>query len=679
MVVDSISFRGRWTLATAGTLLAMCMAAGAAGAEDANPAAGVDVGGFVAPSFDRPKLSPDGKLVAVVRVSQDRPYLDVISLEGGDEQIAPYSLGVGNGIAAHEWVDNRTLLVEIRYGDEFWVRDDVNRGGHHLVDIKTRKVKRLFEKSARNPIRPGALLKLQMPWFADSFVVNAFDQFPGAASVIFPDERSSWVSRYELARGRYEKLAEVSGDVWDAYVDRQGRVLAAWGHPEMSGVTFKDRVQLFHRPHPSSDWSIALAGGFDDHDVDLLGPGSRDRTAYVLENATGDTLALSELDLSNGKLQPVFRASRTDVLTARRDAKGRVYAVRHDDHFPQWHYPAGPGGKALPAAVIHASAAKAEGFKEKNVEIVSFARDADAMILRVSGDRDPGTYYLTSLSDKGLKVLAKRFPEIDADELVARHPVEFAGPDGSRLTGYVSLPKGVKKGQRVPFVVLRGPQLFPKAQTWGWDREAQFFASQGLGVLRVNARGTLGFGREFHRAGVGRLPTAVPADTLAGVRHAVANLAADPARVCLVGRGWGAYTALMTAIQEPDAIRCVVAIAGAYSPARERLALPVRGARERYSGLVSARSRNDEAFREVSIPHIAARIRTPLLMVEARQFSERLSSAARDMIRELDQHEVAYVLHDEATSRPGNLLSLTARRNAYARAAEFVLEHTAKR
>lgn len=677
MVVDPIRFRGRWVVA--GPLLATCLTAGVAAAQDEAQTPSLDVGGFVAPSFDRPKLSPDGTMVAAVRVSQDRPYLDIINLDPEGESVAPYSLGEGNGIADHEWVDNRTLVVEIRYGDEFWVRDDLNRGGRHLVDIKTRKIKRLFEKSARRPIARTALVSLRLPGLADTFVANAFDQFPGAASVIFPDARSSWVSRYEMARGRYEKLAEVPGQVWDAHVDRQGRVLAAWGHPEMSGVTFKDRVQLFYRPHPSSKWSVALAGGFDDHDVYLLGPGSRDRTAYVLENATGDTLALSELDLSNGKLEPAFRANRTDVLTARRDAKGRVYAVRHDDHFPQWHYPAGPGGKALPAAVIHASAARAEDFKEKNIEIVSFARDADAVILRVSGDRDPGTYYLTSLSDKGLKILAQRFPDIDDDALVARHPVEFPGPDGSRLTGYVSLPKGVKKGQRVPFVLLRGPQLFPKAETWRWDREAQFFASQGLGVLRVNARGALGFGRKFHRAGVGRLATAVPADTLAAVRHAVANLAADPERICLVGRGWGAYTALMTAIREPDAIRCVVAIAGAYNPAGERLALPVRGARERYSALVSARSQDDEAFRELSIPHIATRIRTPLLMVEARQFSERLPTAARDMIRELDQHKIPYTFHDEATSRPGNLLSLAARRNAYARTAEFVLEHTAKR
>ena len=72
------------------------------------------------------------------------------------------------------------------------------------------------------------------------------------------------------------------------------------------------------------------------------------------------------------------------------------------------------------------------------------------------------TYYVTSLAGKGLKVLSKRSGQIDEATLVERHPVEFQGEAGSRLTGYFLLRKGVKKGQRVPYVVLRGPGLFPQ-------------------------------------------------------------------------------------------------------------------------------------------------------------------------------------------------------------------------
>ena len=657
--------------------LLLCAAAGA-GAQGAPGETGETgtvadhIAGFVAPTFDRPKLSPDGTHVAAVRVSSGRPYLDIINLAGGDA-LKPYSMGPGLGIADHHWVDDERLLVEIRYGDEFWSPDNLNRGGWHLINVKNRKTTRLFERAPRRAVGPGGRLKLRVKSFGDPFVPNALDEFPGQALVVFPDDRASWVSRYNMVRERYEKLAEVPGEIWDFYADRQGRVLAAWGHPAMQGVTFKDKVALFYRANPQTDWSVALSGAFDDFDVHLLGPGSREGTVYVLEDSTGDTLALSELDLTTGKVSPSYRPQRTDVLTAYRDTKGRVYAVRYDDHFPQWHYPAAPGGGALPAARLHATAAKQ--FKNMNVEIASFARDSDEAILLVTGDRDPGTFYMASLGGKGLKVLSKRSGQVDEATLAERHPIEFQAKNGARLTGYFLLPKGVKKGQRVPYVVLRGPGLFPQTETWGWNREAQLFASQGFGVLQVNTRGTVGYGRKFWRAGRGRVPTAVPQDILSGVAYAVENLAADPKRMCAVGRGWGGYAALMTAIRKPETFRCVVAIATTYDPAGTRLRLPVRGARERFSALFDESAVDDAEFRELSIPYIVRRLRTPLLMVEARQFSENLPGSARDMIRELDTAEIPYQLHEESTSRPANRLTLTSRHNAYARVLAFLREH----
>lgn len=656
--------------------LLLCATAGASSAsnETDEPGTAADrIGGFVAPAFDRPKLSPDGTHVAAVRVARDRPYLDIINLAGGDA-LKPYSMGPGLGIADHHWVDDERLLVEIRYGDEFWSPDNLNRGGWHLLNVKSRKTTRLFEHAARSGVRPSGRLKLRVKSFGDPFVPNALDAFPGQALVVFPDDRISWVSRYDMVRERYERLARVPGEIWDFYADRQGRVLAAWGHPVMAGVTFKDKVKLLYRANPQTDWRVALSGAFDDFDVHLLGPGSREGTVYLLEDSTGDTLALSELDLINGKVSPVHRPQRADVLTAYRDAKGRVYAVRYDDHFPQWHYPAAPGGGALPAAKLHAAAAKQ--FENMNVEIASFARDSDEAIILVTGDRDSGTYYVVSLAGKGgLKVLSRRSGQIDDATLVERHPIEFQGKDGSRLTGYFLLPRGVKKGQRVPYVVLRGPGLFPQTQTWGWHREAQLFASHGFGVLQVNARGTVGYGRKFWRAGRGRLPEVVPQDVLSGVAYAVKNLAADPERICVVGRGWGGYAALITAIRTPETFRCVVAIAATYDPAGTRLSLPVRGARERFSALFDESAGDDEEYREVSIPYIVRRLRTPLLMVEARQLSENLPGSARDMIRKLDAAEIPYQLHEESTSRPGNRLTLTPRRNAYARVLAFLREH----
>ena len=366
----------------------------------------------------------------------------------------------------------------------------------------------------------------------------------------------------------------------------------------------------------------------------------------------------------------MFRPARTDILKTYLDAERKLYAVRYDDHFPQFHYP----DPKHPAAELHRFASA--GFKNMEVEIVSIARDAPQAVISVSADAEPGMYYLGELGGKQFTGLFRRAPDASAAPLGARHPIEFPGPDGSRLTGYITLPKDHEQGTRIPFVVLPRRELFPLPATWGYDRESQLFASFGIGVLEVNARGSMGFGREFHRAGVGMVASAVRRDIAAGLDYAVDSGNADPDRVCIVGGRFGAYWALLASMRRPAKYACVVAINGIYDVAGIRKALPIGGARERFAAQVAYADADDAAFREISPRYIAARMNTPLLIVEARQFSENLPGQAREMIRALKLAKIPYELHEESTSRANNLLTLAARRGAYTKIAAFVQAHT---
>ena len=261
-------------------------------------------------------------------------------------------------------------------------------------------------------------------------------------------------------------------------------------------TTFKDQAQLLFRRTPDEPFKVALTRHIDEVDIDLVAGGPRPDSVYLLENITGDYLALSVLDLGDGTIKPVFRPGRTDIIKTYLDGRRALYAVRYDDHFPQFHYP----DPNHPAAVLHRFASAA--FENMDVEIATFARDAPQAIIDVRSDSEPGMYYLAELGGKQVKGIFKRAP--DAANLGARHPIEFPASDGSRLTGYITLPKGHAQGTPIPFVVLPATELFPLPATWAYRYESQLFASQGFGVLEVNARGSLGFGRDLHAAGVGQ-------------------------------------------------------------------------------------------------------------------------------------------------------------------------------
>ena len=69
-----------------------------------------DYGPYLSPSFDNPKLSPDGQRVAVRRVAHDRPFVEIYNV-ATSESLGTFITEEGIGIGNHLWGDNQTLLI----------------------------------------------------------------------------------------------------------------------------------------------------------------------------------------------------------------------------------------------------------------------------------------------------------------------------------------------------------------------------------------------------------------------------------------------------------------------------------------------------------------------------------------------------------------------------------------
>src|SRR3546814_11116067 len=73
-----------------------------------------------------------------------------------------------------------------------------------------------------------------------------------------------------------------------------------------------------------------------------------------------------------------------------------------------------------------------------------------------------------------------------------------------------------------------------------------------------------GLGHAFERAGYRQWGTRVQDDLIDGVRWAIAQGHADPARICSYGASFGAYSAMMVAARAPDLIHCAAGLSGLY-------------------------------------------------------------------------------------------------------------------
>ena len=627
---------------------------------------------FGQPPNEGPVLSPDGEHFAMQRMKDGVETVDVIRVDDG-AVVSSFLFKEDVNVFDHGWIDNNTLVLRSRMGDPYWQEFPLI-GRFHRFDITTNKADQLFLRQAYTVGREDGELRGR---FGGYPVRMRYQMFPDSfdARVIVRQETVSEVFSYDMLRESYKSLERISGNVVDVHTDDDGNVLVAYGKPRVDGTTFNGQAFLIYRASGDAEWKTAYEGSFDDGSVAIIGkgPAIKDKDpkniVYLLETITDDLAGLSYLDLTTGAIKNVFRPARTDVHTYYLDGRNELYAVRYDDHFPQWFYP----NKKHLAAQVHQVVLGQ--FKPQNVDL-SFSRDNSKAIATVSGDANPGTYYLFDTDGNKLKKLFDRNPAVNDHQLGERHPLEFPGPDDKRLPAYVTLPKGATKN--MPFIVWVHDGLTGgMPATWGYDAEAQFFASLGIGVLTVNHRGKMGFGKEFTMSGYGEWGDYIPDDIAEGVRFLTRQGIADPDRICIVGRRGGAYAALISALDHHRLFQCAVGIAGYYDLVGIWKFLPQRGARERFEVTTAGSTASEDRYKSISPRWRAREMRMPVMLVEGQQYRNSLGEQVMDVVREFRAGEKDHELYVADNDRTDNWLTDDDKRQAFKAIAAFVQTHTA--
>jgi dienelactone hydrolase len=202
-----------------------------------------------------------------------------------------------------------------------------------------------------------------------------------------------------------------------------------------------------------------------------------------------------------------------------------------------------------------------KAFPEDVVVFHSGSRDGQHVILFVWSDRDPGSYYLLDRVSKKTSLLLREKSWLNPADLSASEPVSLKARDGLEIHGYVTMP--VAPGiSPPPLIVMPHGGPFGIRDTWYYDEEVQILTANGYAVLRVNFRGSGGFGRSFVEAGYRQWGKKMQDDVTDATRWLIAQRKIDPERICIFGSSYGGYAALMGVAREPDLYRCAISTAG---------------------------------------------------------------------------------------------------------------------
>ena len=139
-------------------------------------------------------------------------------------------------------------------------------------------------------------------------------------------------------------------------------------------------------------------------------------------------------------------------------------------------------------------------------------------------------------------------------------PVWVPSPGGHRILCYLTVPKTTRPG--VPNKLVVNMHGGPWARDfWEPDPETLMLADAGYTVLRVNFRGSVGFGRSFAMAAQGRYGDAALEDVMTAIDWCVGNRLAAKGDVVAMGGSYGGYLALYATARHPEVFSRCVAIA----------------------------------------------------------------------------------------------------------------------
>jgi dipeptidyl aminopeptidase/acylaminoacyl peptidase len=323
------------------------------------------------------------------------------------------------------------------------------------------------------------------------------------------------------------------------------------------GSDDRGRQSVIWRRDPGGEWQVFTLPGFIEGTVVPRLFGADNETAFVTGVRAGEhSIGLYRLDLKSGAALRISRPDDDDVTNLVYDFSGRsiVGSFTYEDKPAyEWFDPSDKSAK------VYRSLLKA--FPDQSVRIATATLDGKLAVAFVQSDVNPGDYYLFDTEKMTAKYLLSSRMWVDPKTMLTKEGVDFTARDGLKIHAYVTRPLG---NGPFPMIVLPHGGPHQVRDYWGYDPEAQLFASRGYAVLQVNFRGSGGYGADFEHAGYRQWGAAMQDDITDATRWAIAEKIADPERICIYGTSYGAYAALMGIEREPTLYKCAVGYAGVY-------------------------------------------------------------------------------------------------------------------
>ena len=467
------------------------------------------------------RLSPNGKQLLWIALHDDKPAIHFSDLNMKDVKAIPAARGVR---WAYWAADSRHITG--------WWDNDGNENFHFLL---------ADTQNPDEPIRdmtpyPGVKVRFQQ-YFPDRpleylLLHNRRDRS------IFD------LYHFNFRTGEETLVAENSGDIMRVITNRSGEPIAVQRRVGQSDWSL--------HVHVDKSWRPLATGTFEDV-LTIIGHPPADATwAWARSNRGRDRTVIVKLDLGTGA-ETIFYENPTA------DVDGLWVDERTYEPLLAWSNPDYQQLEVFDPRIR----AVLELFGPSTPSRYSFRGwnlDKSAFTIRVGKETTGRIHYLVEPATGRKIVLSAPAVAQHSAHLSPMKPVRFKARDGMMINGYLVLPAGTD-GRDLPMVLKVHGGPFSR-DVWGYADTDQFFANRGYAVLRLNYRGSTGYGRSYIKAADHQFGRKMHTDLIDGVNWAIEQGIADPGKIAIYGHSYGGYATLMGLTFSPEVFAAGIDVVG---------------------------------------------------------------------------------------------------------------------
>ncbi|ALO43682.1 alpha/beta hydrolase family protein [Pseudoalteromonas phenolica] len=502
--------------------------------------------------YSQVRLSPTGEYLSFTSDVEGRDSLVVLEL--ATNKIVNVVRFSGNSeVGYYEWVNDERLALQklylkgwtdhpLYYGEIFGIDAD-GSGGKYLVGYQ-------------GEMQTGSRLKKATPLYGTSYILDPLvnDEkhmlvytIPWSAS----KEPTTVVYRVNVKTGVRKRITRSPSRMAAFLTDNQGHVRVSLSTDDYINQT------IHIRDNDKDDWrEFKLNANLTD--ISLHAFDGSGKKIYITASESGEAEGVFELNLGSGKVKKLLQDEEVSPKKLWVDnVNHELFAVELEPGYPTY-------------AFVDNTAKMTQRLKDliqslpgEQIHLVSTTVDATKSIVLARSDINPGTYYLYHADKNQLQFLFNTKEGIDHRLMAETKPVSFKARDGLEIHGYLTLPFN-KEAKNLPLVVMPHGGPHGPRDWWGFDSDAQLLANRGIAVLKVNFRGSGGYGRAFEHAGHQKWGSAIQHDIIDATKYVIEQGYADPKNMCIMGASFGGYSALQSSIIEPDMFKCAIGVVGVY-------------------------------------------------------------------------------------------------------------------